>query len=89
MPGFLRETCVAAVCWISGVAAQENGARSFQLGGVLFGDLYHVVSHHTDEGDGATVEATEENRRCRRFVGYLLQANGTVLELEAERLQFR
>jgi hypothetical protein len=24
------------------------------VGGLLFGDLYHVVSHHTDEGDGAT-----------------------------------
>ncbi|UCH83546.1 MAG: hypothetical protein JSW50_13990 [Candidatus Latescibacterota bacterium] len=24
------------------------------MGGLLFGDIYHVVSHHTDAGDGAT-----------------------------------
>lgn len=35
-------------------AAQEKEESAFQVGGLLFGDLYHVVSHHTEEGDGAT-----------------------------------
>jgi len=27
---------------------------NFSVGGLLFGDFYHVVSHHTEEGEGAT-----------------------------------
>jgi hypothetical protein len=27
---------------------------AFEAGGLLFGDLYHVASHHSAEGDGAT-----------------------------------
>ncbi len=47
--------CVlAGLCWIPNAAAQEDEKRAFRVGGLLFGDLYHVVSHHTDEGDGAT-----------------------------------
>jgi hypothetical protein len=52
------------VCGIAGLAwfvagslctvAQEGEKRPFQVGGLLFGDLYHVASHHTEEGDGAT-----------------------------------
>jgi len=33
------------------VAAQDS---RFRVGGLLFGDLYHVPSHHSEEGDGAT-----------------------------------
>lgn len=45
---------VIALYWIPCVAAQEKEENSFRVGGLLFGDLYHVVSHHTEEGDGAT-----------------------------------
>ena len=40
----------------SSVAATANGdtAPTFELGGLLFGDAYHVASHHSAEGDGAT-----------------------------------
>lgn len=45
---------VAGLCWIPCAVAQENTEHAFRVGGLLFGDLYHVVSHHTDEGNGAT-----------------------------------
>jgi len=34
--------------------AQDDGASWLSIGGLVFGDLYHVVSHHTEEGEGAT-----------------------------------
>jgi hypothetical protein len=40
--------------WAHGAVAQENEDRWLRVGGLLFGDVYHVVSHHTDEGEGAT-----------------------------------
>lgn len=43
----------AALCW--GAAAADAGETpSFQAGGLLFGDLYHVPSHHDRSGDGAS-----------------------------------
>ena len=35
---------------------QQCGAADnrFSLGGLLFGDVYHIASHHTADGDGAT-----------------------------------
>jgi hypothetical protein len=37
------------------LSADEPGnIPKFTVGGLLFGDLYHVASHHTTEGDGAT-----------------------------------
>jgi hypothetical protein len=35
------------------VAAQETEPPEVRVGGLAFGDLYYVASHHTDEGDGA------------------------------------
>jgi hypothetical protein len=34
--------------------AQVEKDSTFSVGGLLFGDLYHVASFHTDEGEGAT-----------------------------------
>ena len=40
----------------SSIPATANGdtAPAFELGGLLFGDVYHVASHHSADGDGAT-----------------------------------
>jgi hypothetical protein len=42
----------------SNVLAEEpeknSGLEWLDVGGLAFGDLYHVPSHHLDEGDGAT-----------------------------------
>lgn len=52
--------CRFAICllsclfWIQTVAAQDTTERAWSLGGLAFGDLYHVPSHHLPEGDGAT-----------------------------------
>jgi len=35
-------------------AAEEREDRTFEVGGLLFGDIYHVLSHHIEEGNGAT-----------------------------------
>ena len=45
-----------ATLWVvADVRASDNPALpSFSIGGLLFGDLYTVPSHHLDEGDGAT-----------------------------------
>jgi hypothetical protein len=42
------------LCLVSGVAADNDTEQSFRIGGLLFGDLYHVARHHTDAGEGAT-----------------------------------
>jgi hypothetical protein len=34
--------------------ADANDESWLEIGGLLFGDVYHVVSHHTDQGEGAT-----------------------------------
>lgn len=50
-----RCALVSALAWMpAAAAAQDNDERGVTLGGLLFGDLYHVASHHTDDGDGAT-----------------------------------
>lgn len=33
--------------------AKEDKKPTFQAGGLLFGDLYYVASHHTEKGEGA------------------------------------
>jgi len=38
----------------AGTAAEDGKHPDFSVGGLLFGDLYHVASHHSEEGDGAT-----------------------------------
>jgi len=45
---------LVGVCSFSHAADNEGDQRKFRVGGLLFGDAYHVVSHHTEEGDGAT-----------------------------------
>ena len=45
---------IICLFWISCVFGQDNEERFLKIGGLLFGDLYHVVSHHLEEGDGAT-----------------------------------
>ena len=45
--GFLSALLLAAS---AGTAAAETG---FDVGGLLFGDLYYVPSHHSEAGDGA------------------------------------
>ena len=43
-----------AICPLSFVVQAENSEHSgVSVGGLLFGDLYHVTSHHLPEGDGA------------------------------------
>lgn len=39
--------------WMPVAAAGDDNLPSFSVGGLLFGDLYYVPSHHSDEGDGA------------------------------------
>lgn len=48
----LAALALAAHGWSANAAAQER-SNEFSVGGLLFGDLYHVPSHHLAEGDGA------------------------------------
>lgn len=34
--------------------AEDDPTPNWSLGGLAFGDLYHVASHHLEQGDGAT-----------------------------------
>ena len=34
--------------------AEEGAGSRFQVGGLLFGDVYTIPSHHTAAGDGAS-----------------------------------
>jgi hypothetical protein len=36
------------------IARTDEQSSPFSVGGLLFGDLYHLPSHHLPEGDGAT-----------------------------------
>jgi hypothetical protein len=44
--------CLAITLWCPDSVAEDDQDR-FRLGGLLFGDLYHVASHHTAAGDGS------------------------------------
>ncbi len=46
--------CLAASLFCCSLQADGRGYPSFRAGGLLFGDLYHVPSHHAEAGDGAT-----------------------------------
>lgn len=52
--------CCPALCLCLGVATDtvaesgESGGISFSVGGLLFGDAYHLPSHHLPSGDGAS-----------------------------------
>ena len=39
---------------IASAQALADEAGEFRVGGLLFGDVYHIPSHHTAAGDGAT-----------------------------------
>jgi hypothetical protein len=45
---------LGCLCWLNVALAEEQKLPSFSIGGLLFGDLYTVPSHHSEEGDGAT-----------------------------------
>lgn len=54
--GSWKTLAVAGLLTASAVTAtaQDGGTGWLSIGGLAFGDLYHVVSHHTEEGEGAT-----------------------------------
>lgn len=49
-------TLIAALALAAspGKAGADDKSSAFSLGGLLFGDLYHLPNHHLPEGDGAT-----------------------------------
>ena len=49
----VRGLALAALLMAAPAAAQEGDSRELRVGGLAFGDLYYVASHHTDEGEGA------------------------------------
>ena len=59
--------------------AQDDGTGWLSVGGLAFGDLYHIVSHHTEDAEGATGAV------LRR--GYLT-FNGTFSKTLFGRLRF-
>jgi len=54
-PRLTRFACgLALLTSCSIVSAGDDSEGALQLGGLLFGDLYYVASHHTLAGDGAS-----------------------------------
>lgn len=52
---FVALLCALAVVpWGLVTVAAEDEESRFRVGGLAFGDVYHIPSHHLDEGDGAT-----------------------------------
>lgn len=52
---FAPLVCAALCGWSATAAAGQSDAGDWlTVGGLLFGDAYHVASHHTEVGDGAT-----------------------------------
>ena len=53
-PRFARFACgLALVTSCVAASAGDDSQPAFRLGGLLFGDIYQVASHHTVAGDGA------------------------------------
>jgi hypothetical protein len=50
----IRWTCLALALCPGAAVADSEEAPWLTTGGLLFGDLYHVPSHHSSEGDGAS-----------------------------------
>jgi hypothetical protein len=46
--------CVVGIFLAVPAAAQQEDTPRFELGGLVFGDLYHVISHHRPDAEGAT-----------------------------------
>lgn len=59
------------------VNAQESEKQALRAGGLLFGDIYHLPSHHLDAGKGATGAVlrrgylTLDAKFCERWFGRL------------------
>jgi len=49
--GFCLAVCIG---WLGTVSADDGGEPSLDIGWLMFGDFYHVPSHHSEAGDGAT-----------------------------------
>lgn len=54
MPRCIFIGCLVAVLVCHSQAAGAEDGPTFRTGGLLFGDAYHVASHHNEAGDGAT-----------------------------------
>jgi len=54
MPRPFFAPCLAVLFCFAAPAAAADETPAFRAGGLFFGDLYHVPSHHSSEGDGAT-----------------------------------
>jgi hypothetical protein len=55
IPRFLGLTyCIALLAGCTPAYADDDGTSAFEVGGLLFGDLYTIRSHHTAAGDGAS-----------------------------------
>ena len=54
MPRLACKLCLALLPCCAAPAAGADDYQAFRAGGLFFGDLYHVPSHHSEEGDGAT-----------------------------------
>ena len=52
--GFVPKCCLAAALLGATGSTAAEGYPGFRAGGLAFGDLYHVPSHHSVAGDGAT-----------------------------------
>ena len=51
-PGALA-CSLATLAWCLAAIAGDTAAPAIEFGGLLFGDIYHIASHHSAEGDGA------------------------------------
>ena len=55
IPRFVSLTyCIALLAWCAPAFAESDESRTVEVGGLLFGDLYTIPSHHTAAGDGAS-----------------------------------
>lgn len=45
---------LGCLSWFNTALAEEQSLPSVEMKGLLFGDIYTVPSHHSEEGDGAT-----------------------------------
>ena len=48
-------TAVVLIAWLAPASsARADEAEAFEFGGLLFGDIYTIPSHHTEEGEDAS-----------------------------------
>lgn len=47
--------CLGSLLWMTEASAETaDDLPSLGVGGLMFGDLYHIPQHHLEDGDGAT-----------------------------------